>query len=229
MISSAARRLARWSTVTVVLLLVGSTGACLFSDPTVQVLAEGDYRVTFSSDPAAEILTLTSSGGMTGVVTQYTLHGDGRLIWRWMADYTGDPPPVEIYDGHKVARRNEVLLTPGEIEDLLWVPIRSGLLEIDERVVLKQMGKTSYGCADCGTQVLEFHLTSFMKRGHSTRSPFEFRFAFENLSGAARRFPEIEPLSGFLRLIALMNTYLGLVEAESGRLQERSHAGGAGD
>lgn len=46
---------------------------------------------------------------------------------------------------------------------------------------------------------------------------------------AARRFPEIKPLAGILRLITLMNTYLGLVEPESGRLQERSHAGGVGD
>jgi len=162
---------------------------------------------TVSSDPSVAILKVTSTGGMTGETTSYSLYGDGRLVWQQMGLYEEGTKVLEEHGGLQVIMRREAELSFEGMNDLVATVVDYGLLEATEDDILKAMGSSSWHMVDVGTTTIETQLESLERNGEALGS-VRHSIQFHAPTLANEQFPEVRPLQGITRLIEQMNEVL---------------------
>lgn len=162
---------------------------------------------TLSADPAVAILKITSTGGMTGETTSYSLYGDGRLVWRQMGLYQEGTKILEEHEGLQVIMRREAELSFEAMNDLVATAVDCGLLKATEDDILRAMGSPSWHMVDIGTTTVETQLESYERNGEALGS-VRHSVQFHAPTLANEQFPEVRPLQGIARLIEQMNEVL---------------------
>ena len=137
-----------------VLLLLGVGGGVL----TLGVRSRGETGETISrsfalsSDPEVAVLTVTSSGGLSGKQTRYVLYGDGRLVMERRGS------PEVVYES------SEAILSLPEARDLVGVAVDHGLLDISQQQLLAGVKEPS-AITDAGSTTVEIQVASYNYNG----------------------------------------------------------------